>query len=222
MGIQNSSGGNAELKVARQWGDRWGLRWWGGGRRLVGHENASIENFTTFDVEATNQLIQNSTVMSTELKVARQWGDRWGRRWWSGGRRLVGDENASTKNSTTFDFAATNQLIQNSSVVNAELKVARQWGDRLGRRWWGGGRRLVGDENASTENSTTFGFAATNQLIQNSSVLNAELKVARRWGDRWGRRWWGGGRRLVGHVNYSTEKLTTFDLEVTNRPEIDA
>merc|ERR1711972_377358 len=90
-----------------------------------------------------------------ELKVARQWGDRWGRRWWGGGRRLVGDKNASTDNSTTFDSAAMDQLIQNSSVMNVELKVARQWGDRWGRRWWGGGRRLVGQENASIENSTS-------------------------------------------------------------------
>merc|ERR1712151_1040180 len=184
-----------ELKVARQWGDRWGRRWGGGGRRLVGDENASIKNSTTFDLAATNQLTQNSSVVNSELKVAPQWGDRWGRRWWGGGRRLVGDVNASTENSTALSLAATNQLIQNSSVTNAELKVARQWGDRWGRRWWGGGRRLVGDENASTENSTTFDFAATSQLIQNSSVVNAELKAARQWGDRWGRRWWGGGRR---------------------------
>merc|ERR1712048_50140 len=101
-------------------------------------------------------------------------------------------------------------------------KVVRQWGDRWGSRWWGGGRRLVGHENASIENPTTVDFAATNQLIQNSSVVNAELKVARQWGDRWGRRWWGGGRRLVGDENSSTEKLTTFDVEVTNRSEIDA
>merc|ERR1712146_549284 len=87
--------------------------------------------------------------------------------------------NASTENSTTFDAAATDQSIQNSSAMNAELKVARQWGDRWGRRWWGGGRRLVGDENASTENSTTFDAAAPDQLIQNSSAMNAELKVAR-------------------------------------------
>merc|ERR1712151_1104634 len=129
-----------------------------------------------------------------------------------GGRRLVADENAPTENSTTLSFAATNQLIQNSSVVSAELKVARQWGDRWGRRWRGGGRRLVGDENASTENSTTFDVAATSQLIQNSSRLSAELKVARQWGDRWGRRWWGGGRRLVGDENVSTKNSTTFDF----------
>merc|ERR1719324_718775 len=112
----------------------------GGGRRLVGQENASIENSTTSDVEATNQLIQNSSLVNAELKVAR-WGDRWGRRWWGGGRRLVGQENASIENSTTADVEATSQLIQNSSLMNAELKVAR-WGDRWGRRWWGGGRRL--------------------------------------------------------------------------------
>merc|ERR1719327_1174967 len=121
--------------------------------------------------------------MNAELKVARQWGDRWGRRWWGGGRRLVGDKNASTENSTTFDSAATDQLIQNSSGMNVDLKLSRQWGDRWGRRWWGGGRRLVGDENASTENSPTFDSAATDQLIQNSSGTNAELKLARQWGD---------------------------------------
>merc|ERR1712187_649281 len=120
----------------------------------------STENSSTFDAAAPDQSIQNSSAMNTGLKVARQWGDRWGRRWWGGGRRLVGDENASTENSTTFYSAATDQLIQNSSVMNAELKVARQWGDRWGRRWWGGGRRLVGDENASTENSTTSDSAA--------------------------------------------------------------
>merc|ERR1711976_183752 len=117
--------GNAELKVARQWGDLWGLRWWGGGRRLVGDENASTEKFTTFDSAAPDQLIQNSSAMNAELKVARQWGDRWGRRWWGGGRRLVGQENASTENSVTFDVEAMDQSIQNSSAMNAGLKVAR-------------------------------------------------------------------------------------------------
>merc|ERR1712227_1166389 len=170
------------------------------------------ENSTTIDSAATAQLIQNSSAINAGLKVARQWGDRWGRQWWGGGRRLVGHENASTENSKTFDFVATNQLIQNSSAMNAELKVSRQWGDRWGRRWWGGGRRLVGHENASTENSSTFDSVATNQLIHNSSVMNAELKVARQWGDRWGRRWWGGGRRLVGHEDASTENSTTSDV----------
>merc|ERR1712048_33423 len=155
--------------------------------------------------------------MGSELKVARQWGDRWGRRWWGGGRRLVGDANASTENSTTLDSAAPDQLIQNSSAMNAELKVARQWGDRWGRRWWGGGRRLVGDANASTENSTTFDAAAPDQLIQNSSAMHAELKVARQWGDRWGRRWWGRGRRLVGQENASTENSAAFDVEARKR-----
>merc|ERR1711971_798729 len=98
-----------------------GRRWWGGGRRLVGHENASIDNSTTFEVEATNQPIQNSSLMNVELKVARQWGDRWGRRWWGGGRRLVGHENASIDNSTTLEVEATNQPIQNSSLMDVEL-----------------------------------------------------------------------------------------------------
>merc|ERR1711879_866699 len=140
----------------------------------VGDANASTENSTTLDSASPDQLIQNSSVMNAELKVARQWGDRWGRRWWGGGRRLVGDENASTDYSTTFDSAATGQLIQNSSVMNAELNVARRWGDRWGRRWWGGGRRLVGHENASIENPTAFDFEATSQVIQNSTVMNAE------------------------------------------------
>merc|ERR1712232_789871 len=101
--------------------------------------NASFQNATTSDVEATSQLTENSSLLNDELKVG--W---YGSRWWGrrGGRRLVGHENASFQNATALDVEAISQLTENSSLVNDELKVG--W---YGSRWWGchGGRRLMGE-----------------------------------------------------------------------------
>merc|ERR1712187_973728 len=78
---------------------RWKTLWLNGGRSLVGPENASSENSTTLDVEATKQV--NSSLTLTAA--------RWKTLWWNGGRRLVGPENAASENSTTLDVEAMNR-----------------------------------------------------------------------------------------------------------------
>merc|ERR1712176_1051586 len=111
----------------------------------AGNQNTSHSIVSTLGVDASTKQERNS---SLTLTVAR-----WRTLWWNGGRRLVGAENASTKNSITLDVEATKQL--NSSL---DLTVAR-WKTL----WWNGGRRLVGVENASTENSTTLDVEAMNR-----------------------------------------------------------
>merc|ERR1712019_332388 len=107
----------------------------------------------------------------------------------------AGNQNTSNSIFSTLGVDASTQQERNSSLT----LTAGRWKTL----WWNGGRRLVGAENASTENSTTLDVEATKQL-NSSLTLTA---------GRWKTLWWNGGRRLVGVENASTENSTTLDVE---------
>merc|ERR1711879_1078668 len=99
----------------------------------------------------------NSSLMDTELKVGWYGSEWWYRR--RRGRRLVEHDNASSLNATTVDPETTHLVIQNSSLMNTELKVG--W---YGSEWWyrrRRGRRLIEQDNASSQNATTVDPEAT-------------------------------------------------------------